>query len=90
MAVIDTIKQKLKARLTPDRLEVIDDSDRHIGHAGAKHGGQTHFTVEITSAAFRGMSRVARQRLVYSILADEFAGGLHALALTTRTPEEDG
>lgn len=89
MAVIDTIKQKLKARLTPTRLEVVDDSGRHIGHAGAKPGGETHFIVEVSSGEFRGLSRVARQRLVYSILADEFAGGLHALALTTRTPEED-
>lgn len=89
MPVVETIRQKLKTRLTPSRLEVIDDSDRHIGHAGARAGGETHFTVEITSAAFRGMSRVARQRLVYSILEDEFRGGLHALALKTLTPEEE-
>ena len=89
MAVIDTIKAKLNTRLAPTRLSVTDDSDRHIGHAGAKPGGETHFIVEVTSAEFRGMTRVARQRLVYSILADEFAGSLHALALTTRTPEEE-
>jgi BolA protein len=89
MAVADTIKEKLNARLTPTRLSVIDDSGRHAGHAGARPGGESHFIVEIVSPTFRGMARVARQRLVHATLADEFAHGLHALALTTLTPEED-
>jgi BolA protein len=89
MAVIDHIREKLNARLTPTRLEVVDDSGRHVGHAGARPGGETHFSVKIVSPAFKDMSRVARQRLVHEILADEFRRGLHALALTTLTPEED-
>ena len=90
MAVIDHIREKLNARLTPTRLEVVDDSGRHVGHAGARPGGETHFIVKVVTPAFKGMSRLARQRLVHEILADEFKHGLHALALTTLTPEEDG
>jgi BolA protein len=89
MARIDTIRSKLNERLTPTRLNVIDDSGRHVGHAGARPEGETHFSVEVVSPDFKGLNRVARQRLVYGILADEFAAGLHALALTTLTPEED-
>lgn len=89
MSRLDIIRAKLNARLTPTRLDVVDDSGRHVGHAGARPEGETHFVVEIASAKFAGLSRVARQRLVYGILAEEFEGGLHALALTTLTPEED-
>lgn len=89
MSRLDTIRTKLNARLTPSRLSVVDDSGRHVGHAGAQPGGETHFIVEIASPAFVGLGRVARQRLVYSLLTEEFAAGLHALALTTLTPEED-
>ncbi len=60
------------------------------GHAPVDGGGETHFKVEIVSAAFAGLSRVARQRLVYDILKAELAERVHALALTTRTPEEAG
>ena len=51
-------------------------------------GGETHYNVLLVSAAFRGMNRVARSRAVHAALAAEFAGGLHALSLTLRTPEE--
>ena len=88
-AVANAIDNKLRARFAPLRLEIEDDSARHRGHAGYREGGETHFKVEIVSQAFAGHSRVARQRLVYATLSDEFAAGLHALALTTLTPEED-
>jgi BolA protein len=88
-AVAKAIDNKLRARFTPARLSIEDESSRHRGHAGHREGGESHFRVEIVSAAFEGQSRVARQRLVYQTLADEFAAGLHALALTTLTPEED-
>jgi stress-induced morphogen len=75
-------------------LEVKDDSARHAGHSGAPAGGQSHYNVLLVSAAFQGVSRVARSRAVHSALAAEFgpaeAGGMHALALTLRTPEEYG
>ena len=88
-AVANAIDNKLRARFTPARLSIEDESSRHRGHAGHREGGESHFRVEIVSAAFEGQSRVARQRLVYQALKDEFAAGLHALALTTLTPAED-
>ncbi len=88
-AVANAIDNKLRAQFTPARLSIEDKSSRHRGHAGHREGGESHFRVEIVSAAFEGQSRVSRQRLVYETLKDEFAAGLHALALTTLTPDED-
>ena len=88
-AVANAIDNKLRARFAPARLSIEDESSRHRGHAGHREGGESHFRVEIVSAAFEGQSRVSRQRLVYETLRDEFAAGLHALALTTLTPDED-
>ena len=73
----------------PLRLAIEDESSRHHGHAGWREGGETHFRVEIVSAAFEGRNRVARQRLVYAALRQELEEGLHALALTTLSPDED-
>lgn len=87
-SVAETMRRKLTARFAPARLEIIDDSHRHAGHAGAQPGGETHFSVTIVSDAFTGLSRVARQRLVYEALSQEIAGGVHALALTTWTPQD--
>jgi BolA protein len=89
MSVAATIRRKLTERFAPIRLEVEDESHRHIGHEGARPGGETHFAVTIVSAAFLGHSRVARQRLVYQALAEELATRIHALSLTTLAPEED-
>jgi len=83
---------RLQAALTeafaPVVLTVQDDSARHAGHAGARPGGETHYSVMLVSAKFAGMPRVARSRAVHAVLAGEFAAGMHALALTLRTPEE--
>jgi stress-induced morphogen len=84
----DRLKNLLTARFAPERIDVVDDSARHAGHSGARAGGQTHYNVLVVAAAFRGMSRIERSRAVHSLLEGEFAGGLHALALTLRTPEE--
>jgi BolA protein len=89
MRVADRIRAKLTTAFQPTRLVVRDDSHRHAGHAGARPEGETHFHVEIVSAAFAGTGRVARQRRVYALLGDEMAGPVHALALVTLTPEED-
>jgi len=89
MRVADTIRDKLNARFAPTRLEIIDESHRHAGHAGARPEGETHFALTIVSVAFSGESRVARQRLVYQTLAEELATRVHALSLTTLTPDED-
>ena len=90
MSVAETIRRKLTERLAPLRLDILDESHRHAGHAGARPEGETHFAVTIVSAAFVGLGRVARQRLVYQILADELATRVHALALTTLAPGEPG
>jgi BolA protein len=76
------IEEQLRARLNPTRLEVIDESAAHAGHAGAgDHGYGTHFRVRIASPAFAGKSRVARHRLVYDSLQNFIDEGLHALAI---------
>ena len=84
----DRIATALTVRFAPAALRVVDDSARHAGHAGAAPGGETHYSVLMVAAAFEGMNRVARSRAVHETLAAEFAGGLHALALTLRTPAE--
>jgi BolA protein len=89
MSVAATIESKLTAALQPTRVKVVDESELHKGHAGHRPGGESHFRVEIVSAAFEGQPRVTRQRRVYEILADEIKAGVHALALKTLTPAED-
>ena len=88
MRVRAAIEKKLAEGLSPSRLSVVDESHLHAGHAHAPEGGESHFRVEVVSAAFAGLGRVARQRLVYETLADELATHIHALSLTTRTPDE--
>ncbi len=78
----------LKQAFSPTLLRVVDDSARHADHTEAYPGGETHYNVLLVSEAFRGMNRVARSRAVHAALAGEFAGGMHALSLVLRTPEE--
>jgi len=82
------IAQALSAELAPSHLDVIDESHLHAGHSGARPEGETHFRLDVVSAAFEGKSRVERHRLVNGLLAPAFARGLHALALRARTPAE--
>ena len=86
----ERLEQALRRAFSPAFLAVVDDSARHAGHAGARPEGETHYSVLLVSEAFRGQSRVARHRAVHDVLAREFGQGLHALALTLRTPEEHG
>ncbi len=86
--VAHAIEQKLTAAFRPERLEVVDESARHAGHAGAREGGESHFHVVIVSAAFEGQGRVQRQRRIYSALAEELAGPVHALSLKALAPGE--
>jgi len=87
MQVSQIIEQKLRAAFAPEAIEVVDDSESHRGHAGYREGGQTHFTVVIRADAFNGMSRVARQRAIHKVLAEELAGRVHALALKVEGTE---
>ena len=78
------LEQRLRERLQPTRLEVLDESYQHNGHAGANGTGfGTHFRVKIASHLFTGHNRVARHRLVYDALQDFMDQGLHALAIET-------
>jgi len=84
----DRIKALLNAALSPTSLVLEDESAKHAGHAGARPGGETHYKLRLVSAAFDGLSRVARQRLVYAALREEFDTGLHALSLDLKTVSE--
>lgn len=82
------ITSRLEQTLAPTHLVVRDDSEQHRGHAGHDARGESHFTVEIESAAFAGLNRVARQRAVNKALADLLADRVHALAIKARAPGE--
>ena len=85
-AVARSMEAKLQASLSPSRLELRDESARHQGHAHA--GVESHFDLTVESAAFAGLGRLARQRLVMQVLADELAGPVHALSIRAMAPGE--
>lgn len=82
------MRRKLEEAFQPTRLDIADDSHRHAGHAGHNVAGESHFSIQVVSAAFAGKSRVERHRMVNTVLAEELAGKIHALALVTLTPDE--
>jgi BolA protein len=86
--VENEIRVRLAEKFLDAEISVTDDSSKHAGHAGAKPGGETHFSVRIISDAFQGMGRVARHRAVYGTLQPLFDAGLHALAINALTPDE--
>jgi BolA protein len=96
MSIIPAIESKLRSGLSPTFLEVINESHRHAGHHHHEHGketyfdgaGETHLRIRVVSPAFSGKGRVDRHRIVNALLADEFAAGLHALAVEASAPEE--
>jgi BolA protein len=88
MSVTIRITDKLTDAFAPATLEVSDESHLHEGHSGHRDGGETHFRVHIVSELFAGKSRIERHRMVNAALADEFANGVHALAIRARTPGE--
>jgi BolA protein len=90
MRTADVITEKLTAAFAPQSLRVEDESHQHEGHAGHRPGGQTHYRVYIVSEAFRGKSRIDRHRMVNQTLAQELAGGVHALAIHASAPGEGG
>ena len=87
MSMAQTIEQALRARLAIERIEIVDDSRRHAGHAGAAGGGG-HYIVTIVSPDFAGKSLLERHRMVYEALETRMHEDIHALALTTRAPGE--
>jgi BolA protein len=90
MSTRDHIAEKLNATFSPARLDVQDESHQHAGHAGSRPEGETHFRVYIVSDAFEGKSRIERHRMVNAALAQELAGGVHALAIHASAPGEAG
>ena len=90
MRTVDVISEKLTEAFAPQSLKVEDESHRHEGHAGHRPGGQTHFRVYIVSDAFKGKSRLERHRMINALLADDLAGGVHALAIHATAPGEGG
>ena len=81
MRIADEISAKLRAAFHPSALEVIDDSEKHRGHAGYREGGESHFSVTLRAAAFAGMSRIERHRAVHAALGRDLVGRIHALEL---------
>jgi BolA protein len=77
----EEIRRALEAAFQPERLEVVDESERHRGHAGYQEGGESHFRVTIRAPAFAGQSRLARHRAVHAALGPDLVGRIHALAL---------
>ncbi|HEX6141259.1 MAG TPA: BolA family protein [Geminicoccaceae bacterium] len=88
MRVSTEIERRLVAALAPAELEVIDESHRHRGHAGARPEGESHFRVRIVATAFAGRGRLERQRMVYAALGELMRTDIHALAIVARTPDE--
>jgi BolA protein len=84
---VERIRALLDAALIPQSLEVVDDSARHAGHAGARDG-RGHFNVDIVSDAFAGVAPLARHRKVYAALGDMMETDIHALSIRARTPGE--
>ncbi len=87
-SVADSLQRKLTTAFAPARLQIDDDSARHAGHGGSRPGGESHFNVTIEAAAFAGVGRVQRQRMVYAALAEELAGPVHALSVKALAPGE--
>lgn len=81
MAVRDEITARLEQAFSPTHLEVVDDSERHRGHAGYSEGGESHFNVVIRAPAFKSLSRLERHRAVHAALGRDLTGRIHALAL---------
>jgi BolA family transcriptional regulator, general stress-responsive regulator len=77
----EKIRARLEAAFAPRQLEVVDESEGHRGHSGYQEGGESHFRVEIASARFEGMDRIARHRAVHAALGRDLVVEIHALAL---------
>ena len=88
MRVTNAIRERLTAALAPTRLELVDESARHAGHAGARPEGESHFRLTIVAAAFCGRSRIDRQRMVFGALGALMRSDIHALAITALTQVE--
>jgi BolA protein len=83
----EKIRRKMIEQLEAKVVEIVDESWKHAGHAGASAGGG-HFILRVVSKRFEGVSRLNRNRLVFQTLAQEMQGEIHALSVSALTPEE--
>lgn len=88
MSVYQQINEKINHLIKVEKLQIIDDSLKHKGHAGYKEGGESHFNLLVVSNDFDGLNRVKRHKLIYSALDDLMKDKIHALAIKAYTPEE--
>jgi BolA protein len=88
MSIADIIKTKLTDALAPNRLELVDESHLHAGHAGARPEGESHFRLLVVSDQFENRGRLERQRMIYQILGDLMTTDIHALSIKALTPDE--
>ncbi len=82
------LTRRVEAELSPTRVALHDDSDQHAGHAGHDGRGESHFSLLVVSAAFEGLNRLQRQRLVFRAIGDLMQDRVHALQIQALTPEE--
>jgi BolA protein len=80
--------RRLDSALSPTRVELVDESEKHRGHGGYNPEGESHFSLEIESEAFAGKSRVERQRMIYKAQGDLMRERVHALSIKARAPGE--
>lgn len=88
MSAETSMRQKLTAALSPQRLDIENESELHAGHRNSPGTGESHFRITIVADAFAGRSRVERHRMVNDIVAAELQGGVHALAIRALAPDE--
>jgi BolA family transcriptional regulator, general stress-responsive regulator len=88
MRIARAIRQRLSSALAPSHLALVDQSAQHIGHAGARPEGESHFQLTIVAEAFEGKSRIERQRMVFGALGDLMQTDIHAFSITALTPDE--
>ena len=88
MTRVEKIETRIKQALTPERLEIIDDSQSHAGHAGVREHGGGHFFATIVATTFEGKSLIQRHQLVYKALGDLMQSDIHAFSIKAYTPNE--
>ena len=88
MDVTAEMERRLRAQLAPDRLEIVDESDAHRGHAGHVPGVSTHFRVVVRSTKLAGLGRIARERAVHEAVGDLMGDPIHALSVDAAAPDE--
>lgn len=79
------IENRLQVEFNPQKLRIIDESEKHIGHQGYRDGGQTHFMVEIISKDFKKLSRIESHRRIHEALGDLLQNDIHALRLKVKS-----